>query len=200
MLVALVAIAIAVIGLGACGGDDEGGSAGSDSAQAPAAQDGVTGAGDRGDGEGSPGAGGSDGSGSGAAGSNGSGSSGSGSGAAGGGGSGGRGTGGSSGEVPPLDLDDDAPAPKAGGKDRGRAPDTSGPSKSARDFNGLARQIYESSRYFCRVAGVEGMRKEYGIESDDPKDIAEEAARRNMPRGYPEAVYWGCLEGLRTQS
>jgi len=182
-------VALAAFALGACGGDDDGGSSGADSAQAPATQDGGSN-GNGGGGQG--GSGGSSGSGAGG------GDSSAGGGDGGSGGAGGRGGNGGSGEIPPsLDLEDKAPAPKAGGKDRGKAPDVSGEPKSQSDFTGTARQIFESSRYFCRQAGVDGMRKEYDIDSDDPEDIAREAARRNQPRGYPEAVYFGCLEGLR---
>ena len=182
----VLVVAVAALGLGACGGDDDGGSSGSDSAQAPATQEGANGGSGQGGSKGPNGNGASGGD-------TGTGAGGSGSGAK--GGSGNRGNG----EVPPLDLDDKAPAPKVGGKARGQAPDVGAP-KSEGDFSGVARQIYETSRYFCRQAGVDGMRKEYDIESKDPEDIAREAARRNQPRGFPEAVYYGCLEGLRRPS
>ena len=183
-------VAAAALGLGACGGDDDGGSAGGDSAQVPATQEGGS-DGANGEGRGGSGAGGAGGGDSGGSGSGGSGSGGNDGGSGSGGGGGNGGSGGSQ-----LDLEDNAPAPKAGAKDRGRAPDVSGKPKSAGDFSGIARQIFESSRYFCGQAGVDGMRREYGIESDKPEDIAREAAQRTQPRGYPEAVYWGCLEGL----
>ncbi len=185
----VLVVAVAALGLGACGGDDDGGSSGSDSAQAPATQEGANGGSGQGGSEGPNGNGTSGGD-------TGTGAGGSGSGSGAKGGSGNRGNG----EVPPLDLDDKAPAPKVGGKARGKAPDVGGAPKSEGDFSGVARQIYETSRYFCRQAGVEGMRKEYDIESKDPEDIAREAARRNQPRGFPEAVYYGCLEGLRRPS
>jgi hypothetical protein len=103
------------------------------------------------------------------------------------------------GDVPQdLELDDKSPAPSSGAK-KGRGDEElpSGPPQPARDFTGLERQIYESSRFFCHRAGVEGMRKEYDIASKDPQDVAREAARRSYPRGFPEAVYSGCLTGLR---
>ncbi len=182
----LLAVAVAGLGLVACGGDD-GGSSGGDAAQAPATQERTS---DGGAGEGQGGSGSGEGTGGDA-----------GSGAKEGGGrrSGAGGESGNAGDdgTPAPDLDDKAPAPKVGGKDRGKSPDVGGPPKSEGDFTGIARQIFEASRYFCRQAGVEGMRKEYDIKSADPEDIAREAARRNQPRGYPEAVYSGCLEGLR---
>ena len=105
----------------------------------------------------------------------------------------------SNGDVPQdLELDDKTPAPSSGAKQGGggdRLP--SGPPQPAREFTGLERQIYESSRFFCHRAGVEGMRQEYDIASKDPQDVAREAARRSYPRGFPEAVYSGCLTGLR---
>lgn len=177
-------VAVAALGLGACGGDDDGGSSGGGSAQVPGTQGKASDA-SRGEGGGGPGD---------SSGSKDSGASGS---KPGNREEGGGGGGAGSGSDPSLDLDDKAPAPKVGGKDRGKQPDVGGAPKSARDFTGIARQVFETSRYFCRQTGVEGMRKEYDIESDDPEDIAREAARRNQPRGFPEAVYSGCLEGLR---
>ena len=177
---AAVALAALVLALGACGGDDNGGSSADSSGMASTApqestggsQSGGGGAGsDQGDGQGS---------------------------------SGGESTGaaktgkGSNGDVPKdLNLDDKSPAPKSGAKKGGDEKLPSGPPRPARAFTGLERQIYESSRFFCHRAGVDGMRKEYDIASDNPEDIAREAARRNYPRGFPEAVYSGCLTGLR---
>ena len=179
--VVLLAIAVAGLGLVACGGDDDGGSSGGDAAQAPATQEGAS---DGGSGDGQGGSGERTGSGAKESGGRRSGA---------GGDSGNAGDG----ATASPDLDDKAPAPKVGGKDLGKSPDVGGPPKSEGDFTGIARQVYEASRYFCRQAGVEGMRKEYDIKSADPEDIAREAARRNQPRGFPEAVYSGCLEGLR---
>jgi hypothetical protein len=41
------------------------------------------------------------------------------------------------------------------------------------------------------------MRREYRIESTDPEDVAREAARRTYGRTGSEAVFSGCLAGLR---
>ena len=59
------------------------------------------------------------------------------------------------------------------------------------------KQIYDISLFFCKETGIEGMRREYHIKSTNPEDIAREAARRTYGRGGAEAVYSGCLEGLR---
>jgi hypothetical protein len=177
---AALALAALVLALGACGGDDNGGTSGDASGTASTApqestggsQSGGNSAGSRGNGQG---AGGDDSTGATK-----------------------TGTGSNDDVSKDLKLDDKSPAPKSGAKKGGgdeKLP--SGPPQPARDFTGLERQIYESSRFFCHRAGVDGMREEYDIASDDPEDIAREAARRNYPRGFPEAVYSGCLTGLR---
>jgi hypothetical protein len=99
---------------------------------------------------------------------------------------------------PQLDLGDDEPAPPPTKEQRKKEPDLpSGAPKPKADLKPVERQIYESSLFFCREAGIEGMRSEYGIDSTDPEDIAREAARRTYGRGGADAVYSGCLAGLR---
>lgn len=99
---------------------------------------------------------------------------------------------------PQLDLGDDEPAPERTRRQRNKEPDLPrGAPKPKVDLKPVERQIFESSRFFCRQAGVEGMRREYGIDSTDPEDIAREAARRTYGRGGADAVYSGCLAGLR---
>ena len=92
-----------------------------------------------------------------------------------------------------LKLENTEPAPRL--TDRQRKQLEAAP-KPKVDPKVLERQIYESSRFFCKEAGIERMRSEYGVESSDPKAIAREAARRNYDRGGAEAVYSGCLAGL----
>jgi predicted small lipoprotein YifL len=99
---------------------------------------------------------------------------------------------------PQLDLGNDEPAPPPTESQRKKERDLpQGAPKPKVDLKPVERQIFESSRYFCRQAGVEGMRREYGIDSTKPEDIAREAARRTYGRGGADAVYSGCLAGLR---
>jgi hypothetical protein len=98
---------------------------------------------------------------------------------------------------PQLDLGNDEPAPRLTKNQRKERDLPQGAPKPKVDLKPIERQIFESSRYFCRQAGVEGMRREYGIDSTDPEEIAREAARRTYGRGGADAVYSGCLAGLR---
>lgn len=56
--------------------------------------------------------------------------------------------------------------------------------------------IYEQSRYLCGQVGIEGLQREYGIESTDPRTLARAVSRRTSMRGMRAAVYSGCLAGL----
>jgi hypothetical protein len=62
----------------------------------------------------------------------------------------------------------------------------------------IERPIFEQSRYLCKRLGVEGMRREYRIESSDPQDVAQEVAKRTYQADVRDAVYSGCLAGLRS--
>ena len=62
----------------------------------------------------------------------------------------------------------------------------------------VERPVYEQSRYLCRRLGLEGMRREYRISSSDPEQVAREVARRTYQREIRDAVYSGCLAGLRS--
>ncbi len=92
-----------------------------------------------------------------------------------------------------LKLEDSQPAPELTERERKQLEEAPQPKV---DVNRIERQIYESSRFFCKEAGIEGLRREYSVESSDPKDIAREAARRTYGRGGSDAVYSGCLAGL----
>jgi hypothetical protein len=62
----------------------------------------------------------------------------------------------------------------------------------------IERPIYEQSRYLCKRLGVEGMRREYRLESSDPEEVARAVAERTYQRAARDAVYSGCLAGLRS--
>ena len=93
-----------------------------------------------------------------------------------------------------LKLENTEPAPEL--TERSSASSWSRRRKPKVDAKRIERQIYESSRFFCKEAGDRGLRREYSIESSDPEDIAREAARRTYGRGGADAVYSGCLAGL----
>ena len=106
-------------------------------------------------------------------------------------------------DVPDVQLDkDQQPVPEGSvlPKDRSGNP----PSYSAgkpipkEQLKAIERPVYEQSRYLCRRLGVDGMRREYRIESSDPKDIASTVAARTYQRQIRDAVYSGCLAGLRS--
>lgn len=61
----------------------------------------------------------------------------------------------------------------------------------------VERPIFEQSRYLCQRVGIAGMRREYRIESSDPQEVAREVARRTYLPEARDAVYSGCLAGLR---
>ena len=97
-----------------------------------------------------------------------------------------------------LKLENSEPAPTPPAQQRGDDQDLPrGAPTPKSDLKPQDRSIYETSRFFCRQTGIEGMRREYGIEGSDPEEIAREAVRRTYGRGGAEAVYSGCLTGLR---
>jgi hypothetical protein len=62
----------------------------------------------------------------------------------------------------------------------------------------VERPIFEQSQYLCKRLGIDGMRREYRIESSDPRAVAREVARRTYLPEARDAVYSGCLAGLRS--
>jgi hypothetical protein len=97
-------------------------------------------------------------------------------------------------DEPKIDLDNSQPAPPVARKQRKKAPNEP-TSKAQREA--VKKQVYESSKFFCKAAGVTGLRREYNILDADPEAIAREAARRTYSRGDAASVYSGCLAGLR---
>lgn len=107
------------------------------------------------------------------------------------------------GDVPDVQLDEDQqPVPEGSvlPEDRsGNPPSYSGGKPLPKEaLKAIERPVYEQSRYLCRRLGVAGMRREYRIESSDPKDIASAVAARTYQRDIRDAVYSGCLAGLRS--
>jgi hypothetical protein len=62
----------------------------------------------------------------------------------------------------------------------------------------IERPVYEQSRYLCRRLGIAGMRREYRLSSRDPEAIARAVAERTYLREARDAVFSGCLAGLRS--
>lgn len=103
---------------------------------------------------------------------------------------------------PQIQLENSEPAPPLTEKQRKQRERAlkdlpTGAPKPKQDLAPKEKQIYEISLFFCKEAGIDGMRREYGFKSSNPEDIAREAASRTYDRGGAEAVYSGCLEGLR---
>ena len=69
---------------------------------------------------------------------------------------------------------------------------------SKEQLKAIERPIYEQSRYLCKRLGVEGMRREYRLESSDPEAVARAVAERTYQREARDAVFSGCLAGLRS--
>ena len=69
---------------------------------------------------------------------------------------------------------------------------------SKEQLKAIERPIYEQSRYLCKRLGVEGMKREYRLESSDPEEVARAVAERTYQREARDAVYSGCLAGLRS--
>ena len=97
-------------------------------------------------------------------------------------------------EEPEIDLGNSEPAPAVPRKQRKKLPNEP-QSKAQREA--AEKQVYETSRFVCKTAGVTGLRREYNIQDGDPEAIAREAARRTYSRGDAASVYSGCLAGLR---
>jgi hypothetical protein len=97
-------------------------------------------------------------------------------------------------DEPEIDLDNGQPAPAVPPKQRKKVPNEP---KSKAQREAAQKQVYETSRFFCKTAGITGLQREYGISSGDPEAIAREAARRTYSRGDAAGVYSGCLAGLR---
>ena len=97
-------------------------------------------------------------------------------------------------DQPKVDLDNSQPAPPVAPKQRKKLPNEP-QSKGQREA--AQKQVYETSKFFCKAAGVTGLQREYGISNADPEAIAREAARRTYSRGDAGRVYSGCLAGLR---
>lgn len=62
----------------------------------------------------------------------------------------------------------------------------------------VERPIFEQSRYLCGRLGVEGMKREYRLDTSDPEEVARAVAERTYQRQARAAVYSGCLAGLRS--
>lgn len=69
---------------------------------------------------------------------------------------------------------------------------------SKEQLKAIERPVYEQSRYLCKRLGVDGMRREYRLDSSDPEEVARAAAERTYQREARDAVYSGCLAGLRS--
>lgn len=107
------------------------------------------------------------------------------------------------GDLPDVQLDEDQqPVPEGSvlPKDRsGNPPAYSGGKPIPKEqLKAIERPVYEQSRYLCRRLGVDGMRREYRVESSDPEDVASAVAARTYQREIRDAVYSGCLAGLRS--
>ena len=107
------------------------------------------------------------------------------------------------GEAPDVQLEEDQqPVPEGSvlPKDRsGNPPAYSGGKPIPKEqLKAIERPVYEQSRYLCKRLGVDGMRREYRLESSDPEDVAKAVAARTYQRQIRDAVYSGCLAGLRS--
>ena len=69
---------------------------------------------------------------------------------------------------------------------------------SKEQLKAIERPIYEQSLYLCKRLGVECMRREYRLESSDPEAVARAVAERTYQREARDAVFSGCLAGLRS--
>ena len=106
-------------------------------------------------------------------------------------------------DVPDVQLEEDQqPVPEGSvlPKDRsGNPPAYSGGKPIPKEqLKAIERPVYEQSRYLCKRLGVDGMRREYRLESSDPQDVAKAVAARTYQRQIRDAVYSGCLAGLRS--
>ena len=69
---------------------------------------------------------------------------------------------------------------------------------SEEQLKAIERPVYEQSRYICKRLGIEGMRREYRLESKDPEEVARAVAERTYLREARDAVFSGCSAGLRS--
>ena len=69
---------------------------------------------------------------------------------------------------------------------------------SKEQLKAIERPIYEQTRYLCKRLGVEGMKREYRLDSSDPEEVARAVAERTYQREARDAVFSGCLSGLRS--
>jgi len=105
--------------------------------------------------------------------------------------------------VPELELEEDhTPVPKNSVPPEER---TDRPPRYTRknpipeeQLKAIERPVYEQSRYLCRRLGIAGMRREYRLQSKDPEAIARAVAERTYLREARDAVFSGCLAGLRS--
>ena len=69
---------------------------------------------------------------------------------------------------------------------------------SKEQLKAIERPIYEQTRYLCKRLGVEGLKREYRLDSSDPEEVARAVAERTYQREARDAVFSGCLAGLRS--
>jgi hypothetical protein len=69
---------------------------------------------------------------------------------------------------------------------------------SKEQLKAIERPIYEQTRYLCKRLGVEGLKREYRLDSSDPEKVARAVAERTYQREARDAVFSGCLSGLRS--
>ena len=69
---------------------------------------------------------------------------------------------------------------------------------SKEQLKAIERPIYEQTRYLCKRLGVEGLKREYRLDSSDPEEVARAVAERTYQREARNAVFSGCLSGLRS--
>jgi hypothetical protein len=68
-----------------------------------------------------------------------------------------------------------------------------------RRLKAAEQAVFDQSRYLCKQLGVEAMRREYRITSSDPREVARAVAGRTYLPEMRDAVYSGCLAGLRSR-
>ena len=105
-------------------------------------------------------------------------------------------------DAPKVQLDEQQePVPKGStppAERSGDAPSYEGQRQIPKErLKAVERPVYEQSRYLCRRLGVDGMRREYRIDSTDPEEVARAVAARTYQREIRGAVFSGCLAGLQ---
>jgi len=99
-------------------------------------------------------------------------------------------------DIPKLEPDTSEPVPK---NRTGTPPRYNGEIPIPKEhLKAIERPVYEQSRYLCKRLGVDGMRREYRIESSDAVKVAQGVAANTYQRELRDAVYSGCLAGLRS--